>query len=66
MDDRRPRSAQALIGALDQLLAGLRQHHDRDVVGNHVLLDQLANEVEVGLRGGRKADLDLLEADGEQ
>jgi hypothetical protein len=31
--------------------------------GIRLLLDQLAHEVEVGLRGRREADLDLLEAD---
>jgi hypothetical protein len=51
-----------LVGALDQVLAGLRQHLDHHVVGDAVLVDQLADEVEVGLRGGREADLDLLVA----
>ena len=66
MDDRLFGPLQALEGALDQLPAGLGQHHDRDVVGNQVFLDQLAEEVEVGLRSRREADLDLLEADAEQ
>jgi hypothetical protein len=52
----------ALVGALDQLGTALHQHLDRDVVGDQILLDQLADEVEVGLAGGREADLDLLEA----
>ena len=51
-----------LVGALDQLVPALGQHLDRDVVGDQVLLDQLADEVEVGLAGRREADLDLLEA----
>jgi hypothetical protein len=50
-------------GAADQVLARLRQHLDGDVVGDVVALDQLADEVEVGLRGGREGDLDLLETD---
>ena len=45
-----------------QLLAALHEHLDRDVVGDQVLLDELADEVEVGLAGGGEADLDLLEA----
>ena len=53
---------QALVGALDQLLAALHQYLDRHVVGDPVLLDQLADEVEVGLAGRREPDLDLLEA----
>ena len=57
---------QALVGALDQLGAALGQHLDRDVVGDQVLLDELAHEVEVGLAGRREADLDLLEAHCDQ
>ena len=52
----------ALVGALDQLLAALREYLDRDVIGDPVLLDELADEVEVGLAGRREADFDLLEA----
>ena len=53
---------QALVGALDQVLAALGQHLDHHVVGDQVLFDELAHEVEVGLAGRREADLDLLEA----
>ena len=60
--DRAPGADQAFIGARDQMLARLRQHLDGDVGGNEVFLDQLAQEVEIGLRGGREADLDLLVA----
>ena len=62
MHDRALRARERLEGALDQLLARLRQHLDRDVVGDQALLDQPPHEVEVGLRRGREADLDLLEA----
>jgi hypothetical protein len=55
-------AAQGLEGALDQLVAGLREHLDRDVVGDQVVLDELPDEVEVGLAGRREADLDLLVA----
>jgi hypothetical protein len=57
------RALQRLEGALDQWLARLRQHLDGHVVGDQPLVDQLAHEVELGLRRRRKADLDLLEAD---
>jgi hypothetical protein len=50
-------------GAADQLFARLGQHDDGDVVGDAVFFDQHAHEVEVGLRGGREADLDFLHAD---
>ena len=63
MHDRAPGAADRLEGALDQLGARLGQHLDRDVVGDQVLLDELADEIEIGLRRGREADLDLLEAE---
>ena len=53
---------QGLHGALDQVLARLGEHRDRHVLGDPVLLDQLADEAEVGLAGRREADLDLLVA----
>ena len=53
-------------GPLDQRLAGLGQHLDRDVVRDQVLLDELADEVEVGLGRRREADLDLLVAHAHQ
>ena len=56
------RADQRLDGALDELLARLGQHRDAHVVGNPVALDELADEVEVGLARGREADLDLLVA----
>ncbi len=59
----RPRGVlDRLVRALDQLLAALRQHLDRHVVGDQVVLDELAHEVEIGLARRREADLDLLEA----
>ena len=42
--------------------AALHEHLDGDVVGDEVLFDELADEVEVGLAGRREPDLDLLEA----
>ena len=65
--DDHPRGAlEALVGALDQFLAALGEHLDGDVLRDQVLFDELADEVVVGLRRGREADLDLLEADLEQ
>ncbi len=58
--------AQGLERALDQRLAGLRQHLHGNVVRNHPLVDQLADEIEVGLRRGREADLDLLVPQADQ
>ena len=56
------RALDALVGALDQIGAALHEHLDGDVVGDQVLFDELAHEVEVGLRRRREADLDLLVA----
>jgi hypothetical protein len=58
--DRAAGAAQRLVGALDQLLPALCQHLDRHIVGDQVLLDELPDEVEVGLAGRWEPDLDLL------
>ena len=63
MDDGPRSAAKRFEGATNELVARLREHLDRDVVRNQVFLDQLANEVEVGLRRRRKRNLDFLEAD---
>ena len=63
---RAPGSDQGRDGALDQFLARLGQHGDRDVVRHRARLDQVADEVEVGLARGREADLDLLVAHRDQ
>ena len=49
--------------AADQFIARLRQDDDGDVVGNAVFFDQLADEIEIGLRGRRKTHFDFLQAD---
>ena len=54
---------QRFVGARNELRTRLGQHLDGDVVGNQVLLDDFAHEVEIGLRRGRKSHLDFLEAD---
>jgi hypothetical protein len=61
MHDGAVDALQALEGAADQLLASLGQHLDGDIARNLLLLDEEADEVEIGLRGGGKSDLDLLE-----
>ena len=62
MDDGALGAAAGLEGALDQFGPALRQHLDGDVVRDHLLLDQLAHELEIGLRRRREADLDFLVA----
>src|SRR5258707_13996011 len=46
----------------DQLGPRLRQYLDGDILGHEITLDQLAHEIEIRLRSGRKSDFDLLEA----
>src|SRR4051794_29472763 len=62
MDDCAVGSLEALERPADELVARLREHLDGDVGGNFLVLDQVADEVEIGLGGGREADLDFLEA----
>jgi hypothetical protein len=54
-------AAQRLERPLDELAPRLRQHLHGHVVGDQLLVDEAAREVVLGLRSGRKADLDLLE-----
>jgi hypothetical protein len=49
--------------ALDQLLLALHEALHPDVIGDALLIDQAAREIELDLRRGRKADLDFLEAE---
>ena len=53
---------QALVGLANQMLAGLGEHDDGDIVRNELTLDQHADEVVIGFGSRRKTDLDLLEA----
>ena len=62
VDDRPRQPVEALEGLGDQLLARLRQDHHRHVAGNQFLGREDSHELELRLCGGRKADLDLLEA----
>ena len=62
MDDRRMGAVDRLEGAADQLVPGLREDLYHHVVGDQVLVDDLAAEVEVRFGGCWKSDLDLLEA----
>jgi len=64
--DRAARAGHRFERALDQLRPRLRQHRDRHVVGNEVVLDEQPHEIEVRLRCRREADLDLLEAELEE
>src|SRR5438445_437493 len=56
------RAAHAVHAAPDQFVARLGQYLDGHVLGNQLLVDEGADEIEIGLRGRGEADLDLLEA----
>ena len=62
--DHRPGCAlDCLEGAADDVVAALGQHLHGDIGGNHILFDQGAQELVLGLTGGGETHLDLLEAD---
>ncbi len=66
MHDRIVGAFQRLEGPGDQFRPALHQHLQRHVVRHVAFLDAPAREIEVGLRGGREADLDFLEPHLEQ
>ena len=53
-------ATQCLKGAQDQRIPRLGQHLDGDIFRDALLVDQLADEVEIGLRSGREGDLNLF------
>ena len=53
---------QTLVSLANQVLTGLGEHDDGDVIRNELALDQHADEVVIGFGSRREADLDLLEA----
>ena len=62
MHDRALGPHQALEGALDEMIAALGEHLHGDVVRDQVLVDELAQEIELRLRSGRETDFYFLEA----
>src|ERR1700732_5139819 len=66
MHDCAARALETLERARNELRARLGQHLDGNIARNQALLDKLSYEVELGLRGGGKADLDFLEADAHE
>ena len=48
--DRAPGTAQRFESAADERLARLREDLDRHIVGNELLIDELADEIELDLR----------------
>ena len=63
VDHRAGCALDGLEGLADDVVTALGQHLHGDILGDHVLFDQGAQELILGVAGGRKAHLDLLEAD---
>jgi len=61
MNDRAWRARNRIEGTVDEIGPRLREDLNRHIRGNRVRVDELAHEVEIGLRCRRKADLDLFE-----
>ena len=66
MHDRAFGTYDRFEGARDQRFARLSDDLRNHPIGEQSALDHPANEVEIGLRGRRKAELDLLEAHGQE
>ena len=64
VDDGLLRALQGLEGAANEMLAGLGEDFDRDVVGNVAAFDEVAHEAEFRFGSRGEGDLDFLEADG--
>ena len=62
MDDDLFCADERFDGAFDQILARLHEHLEPYIVRRALLLDEPAVEGELGVRRGRKADFDFLEA----
>ncbi len=66
VEDRVAGALQRFDRAVNQLRARLTQHLDRHVWRNAIFVDDAPDEIEVGLRSGRKAHFDFGEADFQQ
>ena len=62
MDDRVRRALHRLKCPFDNVLSRLRQNLDRDIIGDHILLDQCSQKLVLCLRCRRKSDLDHFES----
>ena len=66
MDNGAGRALAGFKGLADDMLPALGQHLHRDVLRDHVVLDQGTQEFILRLGGGGEAHLDLLEAQAQQ
>ena len=61
MHDSPRRPLQRLEGTIDQIVARLRQHLNRDVMRDQLLVDQGTHKIEIRLRRRRESHLNLFE-----
>jgi hypothetical protein len=56
----------AFKGASDQILAALHENLDGHIIGDKIIVNQMAAEIKICLAGGRKADFNFLETHFDQ
>ena len=56
------RALYAFKGSADQIFTTLHEDLDSHVIGDQIIVDQVAAEIKIRLAGGRKADFDFLKA----
>ena len=66
VDDGPGGTLDSLKGLADDVVAALGQHLHRDILGDHVLLDQGPQELILGIAGSGEADFDLFKTDLDQ
>ena len=66
MDHRAGGTLDSLKGLADDVVAALGQHLHRDILGDHVLLDQGPQELILGIAGSGEADFDFFKTDLDQ
>ena len=54
---------QRFKGLLNDMLSGLGQHLNGDILGNHIALNQCTDKIVLCIGGGREAHFNLLKSD---
>ena len=63
MYNRMRSSLYCLKGLLNDVLSGLCQYLNGNIIRNHILLNQSTDELVLGVRSGREAHFNFLESD---
>ena len=56
------RAVKRLVGAPYEIFATLREHLNRDVIGNEIIFNNVANKIKIGLRGRGEADFNFFKS----